>query len=277
MPRGLPKALLGAGVAALLAALPAMAAAGRPAAVTIASPAAGHVDVGGGQGLTAGVTQITFTTRRKDATLALFELKPGVTPEQLAAALAQASGPRDVRDLAALRYAPEIGRGQDATAYLDLRAGTYVAADVSGGSVPPAQQTIAIAAHPAGAPVARSPRATGHIGLRDFRFVAPARIAPRGVLRYANTGRTFHYADAIRLGAHASFAKALTALRAGRSTVPGSTGFAPLIGLVGPGQTGEAPYRLARGRYVLVSFYADADSHDRPQTRLGMERALVVG
>jgi hypothetical protein len=275
MGRRLLIALLATGIAALLAAVAATAAP-APARLTISSPAAGRVEVAGGDGLEAGVTQVTFTTRRKDATLALFELRQGVTPEQLAAALAHASGPRDVRDLAALRYAPEIGHGQDATVYVDLRAGTYVAADVTGGSASPAQQTVTVAARPSGSAVARSPAANARLELRDFHFVAPARIGRQGVLRYVNTGKTFHYADAILLRANASFTRALQALRAGRPKVPGSIGFAPLLGLVGPGQTGEARYRLAPGRYVLVCFYADADSRGKPHTRLGMERAITV-
>lgn len=268
--------LLGLIAAATLAAPAAGQAATAPARVVVSSPAAGTLKVHGGDGLVAGVTQVRFTTRRKDATLALFELQPGVTPEQFAAALAQASGPRDVRDLAALRYAPEIGRGQDATVYLDLRAGTYVAADVSGTGAPAPQQTIAVSPRAAGTPLARTPPTVARIVMRDFRYAAPARLPRQGVLRYANSGQTFHYADAIRLRAGASFTKALRALRAGRPKVPGSIGFSPLVGLVGPGQTGATRYRLAPGRYVLVSFYSDADSHGRPQTRLGMERAITV-
>ena len=263
-----------AGAVALLA--DASASAAALPRVTVSSPAAGRLAVRGAGALKAGVTQITFTTRRKDATLALFELRVGVTPEQLSVALAHAAGPRGVRDLAALRYAPEIGRGHEATVYLDLRAGTYVAADVTSSTARHAQQTITVAARTAGTPAAHSPPAGARIEMRDFRFAAPARIGRSGIVRYINSGQTFHYADAIRLGAHASFRKALQALRAGRSKVPGSIGFAPLLGLVGPGQTGEARYRLAPGRYVLVCFYADADSHDRPHTRLGMERAITV-
>ncbi|HEU4978747.1 MAG TPA: hypothetical protein VFT42_07630, partial [Solirubrobacteraceae bacterium] len=124
------------GVLVALVATASAGAATAPPRLTVSSPAAGRIDVRGAEQPAAGVTQVTFTTKRPDATLALFELKPGVTPEQFAAALAAASGPRDVRDLATLRYAPEIGRGHDATVYLDLRAGTYVAADVSGGGAP---------------------------------------------------------------------------------------------------------------------------------------------
>lgn len=277
MPRGRHIAMLAAAFAVAAAAPAAHAAASPvPPVVRISSPAAGQIAVTGADALTAGVTELRFATKRSDATLALFELAPGVTPDQLAEALKTARGPRDVRDLAALRYAPEIARGQDATAFVDLRAGTYVAADVSGANAPPVTHPFTVAARAAGSPLARSPRATAKLGLRDFRFVAPARIAARGVLRYANTGRTFHYADAIRLRRGASVARALQALRAGRAQVPGSTGFSPLLGLVGPRQTGEVPYRLAPGTYVLVCFFADADSGGRPHTRLGMERAVTV-
>jgi hypothetical protein len=245
-------------------------------ALTVASRTAGHTTLSGATGLLAGPAHVRFTTTRSDATLALLALKPGTTADSLLAALRSAHGPRDVRDLASLLYAPEISARHDALAYLDLEAGTYAVADVSGKPAGPLKTFTVAARDPSAPPAPKMPHADAHLGMRDFRFVARPSIPRSGVLRYENTGATFHFADAIRLRSGASVTRALSALRAGRRTVPGAVSFSPLVGIVGPGESGAVDYRLHPGRYVLVCFFADGDSHDRPHTQLGMERAVRI-
>ena len=152
-----------------------------------------------------------------------------------------------------------------------LKAGNYVALDVSGNGRPPLVPfTIAKAAHPASLP---RPAAT--IAAIEFGFRGPGRLHRGDLVRFANHGFLVHMIVFATASSHRQARKVARLLKEGK---PGkafrhSTGGGTFAGPISHGAYQQLVVRH-RGWYVLACFMDTQDG--REHTRLGMERVIHV-
>lgn len=249
---------------------------GTPPTVAVVVNGNGNFAVTGADALRAGPTEFALrNATRRDQSLVLVLLKPGVTVEQFTAAARRVrDDPTPLYGLGSFETGAGLTpRGTYATT-ITLKEGTYVFYDITR----QARQgpSFTVGAGPNGA-TAQQPDAT--IRMRDYRFSMPSRLSRTGRFRFTNVGQDPHFAVAFLLKRSARTGDFVRALRRGqdRRIEDDIAGASELVGLVSPGTTNDITFRFnRRGRYVMACFFADRKTRGREHTRLGMVRGFQV-
>jgi len=204
-------------------------------------------------------------------TVAVIELKPGVTADDVRAA--DVGGLQDageIERLGRLVAGGDVWERHDHVTTIKARAREHAVVDVTSND-----QTMGSfhVDHVAGR--AALPRSTATFAMHDRGFVVPPSLPADGVLRIVNQGELAHQAVAWRLNARTSVRGAVQAVGTGRplwrygdATV--------LSGLVSGHTVNRVEVRLRRGRYLLVSFYNELAPSGRSDIRRGLVAAMRV-
>jgi hypothetical protein len=230
----------------------------------------------GGTPQSGAVNVVTSATGVKEAGAILFQLKPGVSVEEVVAFLAGKAS-RDPNTAA--RYgsivfdaeAPATGKGEAQT---NLAPGQYLALATAGEGPPKfhAAFTVAAAAAPAVLP---APQAT--IRSVEFGFRGPSTLKDGELVRFENEGFLVHMDFAFPVKSHAAAQKAVKAVLAGREKQLRPLVAGEPVGFAGPLSTGgyqQETITAKPGWYVQVCFMETQDGRDH--TRLGMERIIRI-
>ena len=239
------------------------------------------VTLQGAEALAAGPTRLEFRnpSRRAPAEASLAALRPGVTVEQVRAALRTARSPAPFKRLVTFEAGGSVPPNGTYATTIDLRPGTtYVALHIlqQAGRSPLATFTVGAEASGAARP---APAAT--VGVYDYSFGMPSTLPRRGVIRFENRGERLHIAVAIRLRPGASRTAAVRALlnnqerRAERLVVERDV-FEPQ-GVVSGGAVNDVEVSFRRpGNWLFVCFIPDGERGNPPHNTLGMVKAFSV-
>jgi hypothetical protein len=227
----------------------------------------------GAERLGRGPVRLHLRARRLAAphTLAVIELKPGVTADDVRAA-----------DVGGLDDAGEIARlgrlvaGGDVFEYHDhvttitARPREYAIVDVTSEEQP--TESFRVGDEASGA---RPPSSAATLVMRDDGFALPASLPGRGVLRIANRGELPHQAIAWRLNSRTTIREAIRGVRAGRDLARYGRPTV-LTGLVSGHTVNRVEVSLRRGRYLLVSFSNPLAAGGRSDLKRGLVVAARV-
>lgn len=254
-----------------------------PAAGVTITLAPREVAVAGGEGIAAGPTRIEFrnTGRRAPIDASLVALRPGVTFEQLRAAVARSrESPTPVKRVATFEAGGGIAPGATYATTIDLKPSTtYVVANV--GERPQdfvyARFTTGAAADP---PPAR-PTPVATVALYDYAFGMPSTLPRNGIVRFENRGERIHFALAFRLRRAADRVRGVRALLRNDERALGrlfvEEQFYEPLGIVSGGVTNDVEVRVPRaGDYVMVCFLGDGERGNPSHNQLGMVKAFSV-
>jgi hypothetical protein len=229
--------------------------------------------VTGAEGLPAGPTRFRFTVAEGagERSFALFELKPGVTREEVERAAPQIREPADAH-----RYGRFVASGSEAggeiyTTTLTLRDGEYVLIDFTRqGDV---RASFRVGTEPS---TAQTPEPDARIRMGDYWFRGAAVLPRRGIIRVENDGDRLHHALLFKLRRGVSGRSVVNMLRRGqepRRVFAG--GPSVLTEIVSPLAVNDVETTLRRGRHVLVCFISNS-RRGKPHAALGMARAVRV-
>lgn len=276
VPRALRRALVVASAGAVVAAGVAVAqiVPTSPPEVTIAV-GSGTAEIDGADQLLAGAVRLVFTDDGgKGATALAFRLPAGADVDAFAKKLSKLRDPSALMKDGSFEAMGIVAPKGSYTTTIDAETGRYVIAELPRRGAPKVVGSFDVGEGTAGA-VAPEPDAT--IRLREYGIGAPRTIPGKGVLRVQNTGKELHELVAAKIGKGQSQNEALALLKAGKDKqvkLEGAPG--PVVGLVSPGTTNDVEVSLPKGRYVLVCFYADANSKGKSHISLGMGGAVKV-
>jgi hypothetical protein len=164
-----------------------------------------------------------------------------------------------------------VARGASYSTTFEAKEGTYLLVDTTQQPAVRAEFTVG---GEQGTAVAPEPDRT--VGLREYRFDMPATLPRRGVVRFANRGEELHFALALRLKRGTSTSSVVRQLRQGKDDIAGLGQATEPLGLVSGDTVNDVEVRFQPGRYVLVCFYGDRESQNRPHSALGMARGFRV-
>ena len=227
----------------------------------------------GADALKAGPTKLVFkVTGKGERGVALFKLKPGVDPDEMAKAAAKIRQPADAHRYGSFVASTFIAGRETYTTTVDLPAADYVLADFTNRPAIRAGFTVAPERSTAVAP---APAAT--ISMDDYRFDGPSTLPRNGVLRVDNDGKKIHHALLFRLAPKANARKIMAALRRGQEPPNSSYAGPPsaLVEIVSPGASNAVDAKLAPGRSLLVCFISDG-ARKPPHAALGMAKLVTV-
>jgi hypothetical protein len=228
--------------------------------------------VTGAEALRPGPVRLAFESpgrRARDFTV--FELKEGVGVDDVQRRLRTLRQAVDAERYGKLVGGGAVARGASYATTFEAKAGTYLLLDTTQQPVLRAQFTVD---SEQGTAVAPEPDQT--VGLREYRFDLPATLPRRGVVRFANRGEELHFALALRLRRGTSTSRVVRELRQGREEIAGLGQGTEPLGLVSGDTVNDVEVRFQPGRYVLVCFYGDRESRNRPHSTLGMARGFRV-
>lgn len=262
----------GAAAAALAGAGAVVVGAQEPAPTVAVTVTPSKMTVSGAEALRPGPVRLTFESpgrRARDFTV--FELKQGVSVDEVQRRLRTLRSALTAERYGKLVAGGGVARGASYTTTFEARAGTYLLLDTTQQPALRAQFTVA---GDAGTAAVAEPDRT--VGLREYRFDMPATLPRRGVVRFANRGDELHFALALRLRSGTSTSRVVRQLRQGREDIAGLGAATEGLGLVSGDTVNDVEVRFQPGRYVLVCFYGDSESRNRPHSSLGMARGFQV-
>jgi hypothetical protein len=230
----------------------------------------------GGTLQSGGVNVVATATGTKEAAAVLFQLKPGVTPDEFSAFV---KSPR-VKDLnntsklGSIVLDEEANPGQTAEAQTVLQPGTYMALNGEGEGGPKAFTSFTVTASPAPA-VLPTPGAT--VRSIEFGFRGPTTLHDGELVRFENEGFLVHMDIAAPVKSKSGAKKAVKDLLTGNEKGLGKLiAGAPLtfFGPASPGAFQQETITAKPGWYVQVCFMETQDG--RPHSLLGMERIIKI-
>ena len=210
---------------------------------------------------------------RGQAGVGLMQLRPGVTAEQVSAAIGSIQDPMQIeqygRVVASALLAP---RGQYTTT-VRLVDADYVVVDFT--KQPAVRLSFRAGPQAGGAASVKAP--STRVTLRDYRFTMPSTLrAGRQTIRTTNAGRRMHHVLMMPLKPSADASKVLADLKAGkepRSAIGGPP--SALVEVVSKGTTNDVEVNLRRGRYLMVCFLQNSPQ-SKPHAQLGMRKVVTV-
>jgi hypothetical protein len=223
-----------------------------------------------------GVNVVSSATGVKEASVILFLLKPGVTFDEVEAAVQKAHGDTNVTGkYGSLVFDAEVTPGQSSEVQTYLQPGQYVALVPGGegkGSKAHAVFTVTAAASPAALP---APQAT--IRSIEFGFRGPSTLHDGELVRFENEGFLVHMDVAAPVKNMKAAKQAVKDLLAGKEKAVEKLIVGPPAGFAGP-LSHEAfqqeTITAKPGIYVEVCFMDTQDG--RSHSRLGMERIIKI-
>lgn len=228
-----------------------------------------------GGDLQSGAVNIAMTSTAKDAEPTLVHLKPGVTADQVLAALrsGKVRDPNDAMPYGEIVFDASTPKGRR-TIQTMLPAGDYLALETHGSNparFPHSTFSVAQAAQPA---ALAKPKATIHA--IDFAFRGPRTLHRGAVVRFQNDGYVVHMITAIRVRNARDARKLSAALKAGKDNGARrlAIGAADFLGPVSHGGLDQMTITAKAGTYVLACFM-DTQDH-REHTRIGMTRTIRI-
>lgn len=236
------------------------------------------VTVGGT--LVSGAVDIRSTvTGESDGSPALFHLNPGVSVQQVFAAVGSSNDPNATQPYGSIVFSGDAPKGTT-DLQTTLAPGNYAALDFgqmnnsnSNSSAPPpyATFTVAQATNPASLPTAAAT-----ITAVDFRFKGATTLKNGQIVSAVNKGYLVHMVDAIGVKNVSQANKLMALLRAGKDNQAQklATGFIALAGTVSTGGVVQQTLHAKPGVYVLACFMDTQDG--REHTQLGMLRMIKV-
>jgi hypothetical protein len=272
-------ALAAVGALAFAAAAGTDAAQAQATAPPVVSIAAGVTPTVTGAGaLLPGPTSFTWSSNlHNERDYAILAVKAGVTVDQVQAYISTLKAnatPTRVGSYGSLVDAATVANGHPATHTITLAQGTYLIIDAT--RKPRIVGQFAVGAGTNGA-TAPAPAAT--ITMDDYSFALHGTLPRNGVVRVVNSGETIHFALLVRARNAAGARRIARLLHQGKDSQAErlASGFEELVGLLSPGVTDDVTLSGVKpGHYVLVCFYADAHSHGKPHSMLGMEKVVTV-
>ncbi len=222
------------------------------------------------------VNVVTHDTGVKEASVILFQLKPGATFEEVEAAISKAHGDTNATGrFGSIVFNGEATPGQTGEAQIDLLPGQYVAVlpgEEGKGSRAHELFTVAAAASPAVLP---APEAT--IRSIEFGFRGPNTLHDGELVRFENEGYLVHMDVAAPVKSMASARRTIKLLLAGREKQVGKLIVGPPASFAGPLSSGafmQETITAKPGIYVEVCFMDTQDG--RSHSVLGMERIIKI-
>ena len=230
----------------------------------------------GGTLQSGAVNVVATATGTKEAAAVLFQLKPGVTPDEFASFIKtpKVKDLNNTSKLGSIVFDEEATPGQTAEAQTVLQPGTYMALNGEGEGGPKAFTSFTVTASPAPA-VLPTPGAT--IRSIDFAFRGPSVLHVGEIVRFENEGFLVHMDVVFPAKSKKAAAKILNGLLTGKEKgleklVSGSP-----FSFAGPLSSGayqQETITAKPGWYVQACFMETQDG--RPHTRLGMERIIKI-
>ena len=233
---------------------------------------ASSMTVVGEEGLSAGPTRFNFTVARgAERGFALFELKAGVTREEVTEAAPEIRSPADAH-----RYGRFVASGiEDGggtyTTTITLRDGQYVLIDFT--RRPVVREGFVVGTSPS---TARLPEPDATVTMRDYAFRGDSVLPRDGVVRVENKGRRIHHALLFPLRSGVNARRVVRQLKQGKDPEKAFAGQATaLTEIVSPLAVNDVEERLRRGRHVLVCFVSNSE-RGKSHAELGMVRRVRV-
>ena len=230
----------------------------------------------GGTLQSGAVNVVATATGTKEAAAVLFQLKPGVTPDEFASFIKtpKVKDLNNTSKLGSIVFDEEATPGQTAEAQTVLQPGTYMALNGEGEGGPKAFTSFTVTASPAPA-VMPTPGAT--IRSIDFAFRGPSVLHVGEIVRFENEGFLVHMDVVFPAKSKKAAAKILNGLLTGKEKgleklVSGSP-----FSFAGPLSSGayqQETITAKPGWYVQACFMQTQDG--RVHTRLGMERIIKI-
>ncbi|MGA2320588.1 MAG: hypothetical protein ABSG95_07570 [Solirubrobacteraceae bacterium] len=226
----------------------------------------------GGTLQSGAVNVVSTATGTKEAGALLFQLKPGVSPEEL---YAHTKG-QDINSLSkygSIVFDGEIASGKTTEAQTTLQPGQYVAALLEEhGKEVHTSFTVAAAASPASLP---APQAT--VRSIEFSFRGPSSLHDGELVRFENEGFLVHMDIAFRVKSKSVAKQVVKDLLAGKERQAEKLVAGAPVTFAGP-LSHEAfqqeTITAKPGWYVEACFMETQDGRDH--TRLGMERIIKI-
>jgi len=221
----------------------------------------------------SGAVNVSSTSTAKDAEPTLVRLNPGVTADQLLAAIPHVQDPNEVAQYGSIVFDADVPHGTK-TAQTVLAPGDYLALDTQGDNPtkwPHATFTVTAAAQPAALPAAKA-----SVHAMEFGFKSPKTLHRGDLVRFQNDGFLVHMIAAVKVK-NLRDAKRVTALlKAGKDSKAEkiATGFTMFMGPVAHGGVEQFTLDAGPGTYVLACFM-DTEDH-REHVQLGMLKTIRI-
>jgi hypothetical protein len=230
----------------------------------------------GGTLQSGAVNVVATATGTKEAAAVLFQLKPGVTPDEFAA-FVKSPKIKDLNNtskLGAIVFDEEATPGQTAEAQTVLQPGTYIALNGEGEGGPKAFTSFTVTASPAPA-VLPTPAAT--VRSIEFGFRGPTTLHDGELVRFENEGFLVHMDVVFPVKNKKDAKKVVTALLTGKEKGLEKLAAGAPFSFAGPLSSGayqQETITAKPGWYVQACFMETQDG--RIHTRLGMERIIRI-
>jgi hypothetical protein len=230
----------------------------------------------GGTLQSGAVNVVATATGTKEAAAVLFQLKPGVTPNEFAAFI-KTPGVKDLNNtskLGSIVFDEEANPGQTAEAQTLLQPGTYIALNGEGEGGPKAFTSFTVTASPAPA-VLPTPGAT--VRSIEFGFRGPSVLHVGEIVRFENEGFLVHMDVAFPAKSKKAAGKIFQGLATGKEKgLEKLVSGAPFsfAGPISSGSYQQETITAKPGWYVQACFMQTQDG--RIHTRLGMERIIKI-
>ena len=229
-----------------------------------------------GGALQSGAVQVESTvTQVASADPMLFRLNPGVTADDVYAALAtpELQDPNNASQFGSIAFDAEVAKGTS-DVQTTLQAGEYIAFDTRKSDQPNwphATFSIIESAQPASLPAA-----SATIRAIEFGFRGPDTLRDGELVRFQNDGFLVHMIIGLRARNAADARQIAELLLAGKDAKASHlvVGFEGLMFPVSTGAVQQQMLDVKPGRYVLACFMDTQDG--REHTQLGMVRVVKV-
>lgn len=230
----------------------------------------------GGTLQSGGVDVVSTATGTKEATALLFQVKPGVSVEEVYAFLKtpKAKEPNYASKYGSIIFAAEANPGQISEVQVELQAGQYLALIAEGEGGPKVYSSFTVTA--AAAPVALpSPQAT--VRSIEFAFRGPTTLHDGELVRFENEGFLVHMDVAFPVKSKEAAQQVVKDLLTGKEKGIEKLAAGAPFGFSGPVSSGafqQETITAKPGWYVQACFMDTQDGRDH--TRLGMERIIRI-
>ena len=230
----------------------------------------------GGSLQSGAVNVVATATGTKEAAAILFQLKPGVTPDEFSA-LFKTPKAKDLNSTGkygSIVFDEEANPGQTSEAQTVLQPGTYVALNGEGEGAPKAVTSFTVKASPSPA-VLPTPQAT--IRSIEFGFRGPSVLHVGELVRFENEGFLVHMDVAFPAKSKKAAGKIVKGLLSGKEKGLEKLVTGTPFSFAGPLSSGayqQETITAKPGWYVQACFMDTQDG--RVHTRLGMERIIKI-